>query len=91
MRIMVRVRDLGGEFTLERQIGYVAKDYGKRHFEVVWSRNNTHDVLRMRGEAYAQVRGHNLFAQKTELKPYTLWTTMSRWEHGNLYPMIHRL
>jgi hypothetical protein len=34
VRLCVRVRDLGGEVTLERQIGYVAKDYGKRHFAV---------------------------------------------------------
>jgi hypothetical protein len=87
VRMCVRIRDLGGEVTLERQIGYVAKDYGKRHFAVVYLKNITHDILRARGAAYAQVRGHNMFHGKTELKPYSLWSAVSRWEHGNLYPM----
>jgi hypothetical protein len=87
VRLCVRVRDPGGEVTVERQIGYCAKDYGKRHFQTVYLKNITHDVLRARGAAYAQVRGHNMFHRKTELKPYALWGTLSRWEHGNLYPM----
>jgi hypothetical protein len=54
---------------------------------VIYLKNITHDILRARGAAYSQVRGHKMFQGKTELKPYSLWSTVSRWEHGNLYPM----
>jgi hypothetical protein len=91
VRLYVLVRDVDGEVTVERQVGYCAKDMGKPHFAVVYMKGITHDVLRSRGAAYAQVRGHNLFHKKTELKPYSMWTVLSKFEHGNLYPMCKRM
>jgi hypothetical protein len=91
VRLYVLVRDVGGEVTVERQIGYCAKDMGKPHFAVVYMKGITHDVLRSRGAAYAQVRGHNVFHKKTELKPFTMWTVITKFEHGNLYPLCKRM
>lgn len=87
MRLYVVVRDVAGEVTVERQIGYCAKDHGQPHFDVDYLRGITHDVLRARGAAYAQVRGGNVFHSKTELKPYTMWSVVAKFEQGNLYPL----
>jgi hypothetical protein len=70
VRLYVLIRDVGGEVTVERQVGYCAKEMGKPHFAVVYMKGTTHDVLRSLGvlrfirAAYAQVRGHNLFHKK---------------------------
>lgn len=34
-----------------------------------------------------QVAGHNVNKKKTELVPFTYYTTLQRWEQTNLYPM----
>jgi hypothetical protein len=89
--LFVVVRDIGGEVTLERQIGYVAKDIGQAHFAVDWLKNVTHDVLRARGAAYAQVAGGNVWHSKTELKPYTMWTVVAKWEQSTFFPLNIRM
>lgn len=74
----VLVRDIGGEVTVERQIGYVAIDIDEPHFAIDWLKGMTRDVLRIWGAAHAQVAGGNVFHSRTELKPYTMWGVVAK-------------
>lgn len=91
VRLFVRVREIGGEVTVDRQIGYVAKDAGKPHFQVLYNKGMTQDILRARGAAYQQVAGNDVFRKKTELKPFGFFSTLTRFEHNELYPLCERM
>jgi hypothetical protein len=89
--LCVRVRKEGGEATVDRQIGYVAKDAGKPHFQVLYNKGMTLDVLLTRGAAYQQVAGNGIFRTKTELKPHGFYSTLCRFEHNELYPLCKNM
>jgi hypothetical protein len=89
--LFVVVRDIAGDVTVERQIGYCAKDYGQPHFAVDYIKGITHDVLRASGAEYEQVAGGNVFHSRTELKPYTMWSLVAKFEHSNLYPLCMKM
>jgi hypothetical protein len=87
-RVCVRDRvEDGGNISRDRQIGYVAKDYGKRHFQIVYLQGITEQELRQYGMAYQQVRGHNVFIKETYLGPFDFAWKMVKWEHANIYPL----
>jgi hypothetical protein len=85
--VSVRVRDENSVYiSRDSQIGYVAKDYGKRHFQIVYLQGITEQELCLYGMAYKQVQGHNVFIKKTDLGPFDFMCKMVKWEHANIYP-----
>jgi hypothetical protein len=91
VRLCVRVREIGGSVTVDRQIGYVAKDAGKPHFQILYNKGMTQDILRARGAADHQIAGNDLFRKKTELKPYGFHGTLATFDHNELYPLCARM
>jgi hypothetical protein len=92
VRLCVRVRETGGSVTVDRQIGYIAKDAGKPHFEILYNkgRHDTGYLTRTCGGLY-QIAGNDLFREKTELKPYSVSGTLAKSEHNELYPLCERM
>jgi hypothetical protein len=84
--LCVRVRQKGGEVTVDCQIGYVTKGAGKPHNQVLYNKGMQLDVLRARGAAYQQVAGNDVFRKKAELLPHGFYSTLGRFEHNELYP-----
>jgi hypothetical protein len=86
--VYVRIHsENGNTVTREGQIGYVAKDWKKRHFQICYLRNITEQELADRGTHYQQLYGHNIHAKKTELAPYTYGKQLLTWEQAHLYPI----
>jgi hypothetical protein len=84
--VCVRDED-GGNILQDRQIGYVAKDYGTRHFQIVYLQGIAEQELHQYGMAYQQEYGHNVFIKKTDLRPFDFAWKMFKWEHADIYPL----
>jgi hypothetical protein len=86
--VYVRIHsENGNTVTREGRIGYVAKDWKKRHCQICYLRNITEQELADRGTHYQQLHGHNIHAKKTELAPYTYGKQLLTWEQAHLYPI----
>jgi hypothetical protein len=90
MRVILRKED-GHNLTKEKQLGYTAKDIGKRWFHAHYLRNVTLQQLGDYGRAYQQVAGHNVFKGKVKLNPATYMDPVSKYEHSNLYPLSQQM